>query len=75
MHKQDQIMVGKTELQEQVIRAIKKSQNRILLYAEAALPESQFLAFRKLVLDELGKSGAEGKINNLFRNGKGRHEK
>jgi hypothetical protein len=29
--------------------------NRLLLVAEAALPESQFRAFRKLVLDEFGR--------------------
>ena len=43
----------------------------VLLYAEAALPKSQFDAFRKLVLNEFGRTGAEGKIRKLFmeRNG------
>lgn len=30
---------------------------RVLLIAQAALPESQFQAFRSLVLDEFGNSG------------------
>jgi hypothetical protein len=32
---------------------------RLLLFAEAALPQGQFQAFRKLVLDELGNTGLE----------------
>lgn len=32
---------------------------RLLLFAEAALPPSQFQAFRKLVLNEMGEAGLE----------------
>ena len=32
---------------------------RVLLFAEAALPQAQFQAFRKLVLEELGNTGLE----------------
>jgi len=32
---------------------------RLLLFAEAALPQAQFQAFRKLVLDEMGNTGLE----------------
>lgn len=32
---------------------------RLLLFAEAALPEGQYRAFRKLLLDELGSNGLE----------------
>jgi hypothetical protein len=32
---------------------------RLLLFAEAALPQAQFQAFRKLVLDEMGHTGLE----------------
>jgi len=32
---------------------------RLLLFAEASLPQGQFQAFRKLVLDELGNTGLE----------------
>ena len=31
--------------------------NRVLLIAQAALPEHQFQAFRRLILDEFGKAG------------------
>lgn len=36
---------------------ISERKNRILTYAQMAIPDSQFQAFRKLFLDELGKSG------------------
>ena len=32
---------------------------RLLLFAEAALPVTQFVAFRKLLLGELGEKGLE----------------
>lgn len=55
--------------------------SRILTYAQAALPESQFRAFRKLVLDEFGKSGLASDLERLIvnsshspeRHGTGRH--
>lgn len=31
--------------------------NRVLLIAQAALPEHQFQAFRRLLLDEFGRAG------------------
>ena len=31
--------------------------NRVLLIAQAALPEHQFEAFRRLILDEFGRAG------------------
>jgi len=36
--------------------------NRILLFAEAAMPPGQFQAFRRLVLNELGSTGLEGDL-------------
>jgi len=39
--------------------------NRVLLYAQAALPQSQFDAFKKLFLDEFGRSGLEGQLVKL----------
>lgn len=46
-----------------VIEAIREVLNlrkrRLLLFAEAALPQGQFQAFRKLVLEELGSTGLE----------------
>ena len=37
----------------------------ILLVAEAALPPSQFQAFRKLVLNEFGRNGLERELERL----------
>ena len=41
--------------------------NRVLLIAEACLPESQFRAFRKLILDEFGQSGLGKELERIFR--------
>jgi hypothetical protein len=40
--------------------------NRTLTVAQAALPESQFRAFRKLFLDEFGKNGLLTDLDRLF---------
>jgi hypothetical protein len=37
--------------------ALAERKRRLLLVAETALPASQFAAFRKVLLDELGESG------------------
>jgi hypothetical protein len=46
-----------------IVEAIREVLNvrkrRLLLFAEAALPQGQFQAFRKLVLDEMGNTGLE----------------
>lgn len=46
-----------------IVEAIREVLNvrkrRLLLFAEAALPQAQFQAFRKLVLDEMGNTGLE----------------
>jgi len=49
-----------------VIAAISARMNRVLLYGEASLPANQFRAFRKLVLDEFGRSGLQGDLARLF---------
>lgn len=46
---------------------INKRLNKVLLFAESSLPRSQFLAFRKLTLDEFGKSGIEKELEWLSR--------
>ena len=51
---------------QQVIEAIKPRINRVLLFAQASLPEHQFQAFRKLLLDELGNSGLNRDLTLLF---------
>ncbi len=43
--------------QEQIERLINARMKKILHFAELALPESKFPTFRKLTLDEFGKSG------------------
>jgi len=42
-----------------------EAKNRILLYLEASVSPEQFKALRRLILDELGRSGAEGKVKKL----------
>ena len=39
--------------------AINARKTRVLRYAQAALPESQFHAYRGLLLDEFGRNGLE----------------
>ena len=46
-------------LLEAVLTALNSRKNHILLVAQAALPPSQYEAFRKLFLDQFGKSGFE----------------
>lgn len=45
---------------------IDSRKNKILLLAQSSLPESQFSAFRKLFLDEFGKSGLESDLVRIF---------
>ncbi len=56
-------MYNKTE---EIFKIYNESKNRILLYVEASVPPEQFKALRKLILDELGLSGAEGKVKELL---------
>ena len=51
---------------EEIFKIYDESKNRILLYLEASVPSEQFRALRKLILDELGLSGAQGKVKKLF---------
>ena len=46
-------------LLEQLTDAVNARKNRALRIAEAALPESQFRAYRSLFLDEFGRNGLE----------------
>ena len=54
------------ENKEQIFKIYNESKNRILLYIQASVTPEQFQALRKLILDELGMSGAEGKVRKLF---------
>jgi hypothetical protein len=63
-----------------VVELVNDRVKQILLVAEAALPPSQFLAFRKLVLNEFGRNGLvgelerlEGQVRSEERDGEGRN--
>ena len=64
--------------QEQIHELINAKLKRILLVAETALPQSQFQAYRTVVLDEFGNNGLRKELDKLFsntsdRNGTGRN--
>lgn len=49
-----------------ILDAINASKNQVLLLAQAALPEHQFKAFRKLLLDEFGQKGLEKELARIY---------
>ena len=51
-----------TPLLQEILDLITVRKKQILTVAQAALPESQFIAFRRIVLDEFGKSGLEKEL-------------
>ena len=53
-------------MKERIMSAVRAHLNQVLLTAESALPAPQFLAFRKVVLNEFGKSGLEGELDRLL---------
>ena len=59
-------MEEKNQIVKEISGILNEGRKRILLYAQASLPQSQFEAFRKLVLDEMGISGIEGKVMEIF---------
>ena len=54
-------------LLEEIFKIYNESKNRILLYLQASVSVEQFKELRKLILDELGLSGAEGKARELLK--------
>ena len=58
---------------EHIDRLINSRLTRLLLVAETALPASRFQAFRKIVLDEFGKSGLGKELDRTFSKEKDRH--
>lgn len=48
-----------------IMNAVNARINRILTVAEASLPPNQFQAYRKFVLDELGRNGLAQDIDDL----------
>jgi len=53
------------ELEIQIGKVLSEAANKILLIVEASMPSEQFRAARKLILDELGHSGAKGKVHKI----------
>ena len=49
-----------------ILDLLNTRKNRVLLLAQAALPESQFQAFRTLFLNEFGKGGLERELARVF---------
>jgi len=51
---------------ETILDLVKPRLNRVLTVAQASLPDSQFKAFRRIMLDEFGKSGLEKELEQAF---------
>lgn len=49
-------------LAQSVLSLLNARKAKVLLIAEAALPQSQYQAFRKLFLNEFGQSGLESEL-------------
>lgn len=52
-----------------IIALLNTCKSKILTYAQVAMTEHQFKAFRSLVLDELGKNGLESELDRLLNEG------
>jgi hypothetical protein len=52
---------------EEIMELLRMHINRVLLIAESSLTESQFKAYRKLILDEFGQSGLEKELETMFK--------
>ena len=52
----------------EIVKLYNGVQRKILLFAEIVIPEKNFQAFRKLVLDEFGHGGAKDKLDQIFSN-------
>ncbi len=51
---------------EAITRLINRRVNRVLLFGQSALNNNQFEAFRKLVLDEFGRSGLAKELERVL---------
>jgi hypothetical protein len=45
-----------------IVQALNARKNRVLLFAQAALPQERFQAFRKLFLGEFGRDGLDREL-------------
>lgn len=64
-------------MRDRILDALNARKNFILKVAQSSLPESQYQAFRSLVLDALGRGGFEQDLDRVLhehdnRNGTGR---
>jgi len=57
-----------SDILEEVLKINSHLQNKVLLLAEAILPEKNFPAFRKLIIREFGEGGTKDQIKALFHN-------
>ena len=55
-----------------ILDALDRRKRRLLLVAQTALPSTQFEAFRKIVLDELGKSGFQQELEDALNRHQGK---
>jgi len=55
-----------TPLSQAIVERLNTRKSKILLVAQAMLPESQFKAFRQVLLDELGKGGFEKELERVI---------
>ena len=56
-------------LYQSIIALLDARKSKILTYAQVSMTESQFKAYRSLVLDELGKNGLESELVKLLDEG------
>jgi hypothetical protein len=57
-----------------LLELVNGHKKQVLSFAEAAMPESQFRAFRKLVLNEFGEKGLEGELVKLYAENRSKRE-
>lgn len=53
--------------QDQIIQLVNARVKKILDFAELSLPQDKFLIFRKLTLDEFGRSGLVKELERVMR--------
>lgn len=54
--------------QDQIVQLVNARVKKILDFAELSLPQDKFLIFRKLTLDEFGRSGLVKELERVMRN-------
>ncbi|HJW54154.1 MAG TPA: hypothetical protein VJ577_02680 [Burkholderiaceae bacterium] len=55
-------------------QALNSRKSKLLDMAQAAFPQSQYIAFRKLLLNELGKQGFEQDLERILAEGSRQHK-